>query len=223
MTQYDFEKLCDAERLTLEIKASSITIVLDHISILGSTTSCTFKADLSGDEQTTLSALITAHIATPLPTQAQQIEVTKQPDPAPFATPSYRTKLNATPNTITVAPNTSDEIQFKMLSERYVTGGAIIVKNAEFGDYIEASVVDVDGIIPSPYRAALCEAWPIISTYIEKSFVKIDNGSYTHHEINTYPLNAKITAGLYLCVTYHAVSVGNAREVAVNYNLTKKL
>lgn len=150
------------------------------------------------------------------------IEITKQAEPQPFAVPTYRTKLNATPSLVTVAPNTDEDIDFLLTEERYVTGGSITIQNAVLGDYIEATVSDIDGIIPSPYRAALCEAWPVVGKYIEKQWIEVA-GEHTTMKINTYPLNAKITAGLYLCIKYFAVNSGSDRKVAVNYHLTKKL
>jgi hypothetical protein len=110
-----------------------------------------------------------------------------------------------------------------------VSGGDLVIENAELGDYIVAQVEDLDGVIPSAYRAALCEAWPIVAKYINKSWVlvttpgTIQAGAITSHSIDTYPLNAKITAGLYLCIEYHAVSTGLTRRVGAAYHLTKKL
>jgi hypothetical protein len=161
--------------------------------------------------------------------QPQEVSVVQTIEAMPFATPSYRTKRNATTSTVTIAPNGNQDVQFHLTSERYVSGGDLIIENAEFGDYITAEVEDIDGLIPVPYRAATCEAWPVISSYIEKEFVKINvagsvqAGAVTIHSIDTYPLNAKITAGLYLCIHYYAVNKGLDRKIAVNYHLTKKL
>jgi len=152
----------------------------------------------------------------------QAVEVKSQPDPMPFAQPTYRTKMNATSGIITIAPGANSDVQFQLTSERYVTGGSLVVHNAQIGDYIVAEVEDIDGLIPSPYRAALCEAWPVISTYIEKRWVEVQ-GEHTVMKINTYPLNAKISAGLYLCIHYYAVNTGSDRTLGINYDLTKKL
>ena len=150
------------------------------------------------------------------------VEITKQVDPPPFAQPTYRTKLNATPSILTIAPGNDSDVQYQLTQDRYVTGGSITVKNAQIGDYIVAEVEDVDGVIPVPYRTALCEAWPVVATYIEKQWIEVE-GEYSVMKISTYPLNAKISAGLYLCMHYYATSVGVDREIAVNYHLTKKL
>lgn len=151
------------------------------------------------------------------------VEITKQPEPSPFAQPTYRTKMAATANLVEAIPGNGAEITYLMTAERYVQGGSIIVKNAEMGDYITASVEDLDGVIPAPYRPALCEAWPIISTYIEKQYLHLSGNQISIHKIDTYPLNAKITPGLYLTIHYYAVNTGQNRSIAVNYHMTRKL
>ena len=152
-----------------------------------------------------------------------RVIISSQPDPRPFALPLYRTKRDAVENITTVDIGQFSVISFKLINERYVSGGSLIVENAEFGDYITAHVEDTDGIIPAPYRAGLCESYPIVSSYIEKEFVKVSSFSVSVHDIDTYPLNAKITTGLYLIIIYHSVNLGTQRRVVVNYNLSKKL
>jgi hypothetical protein len=95
----------------------------------------------------------------------------------------------------------------------------MFIDNPEIGDYITAEVYDLNSIIPEPYRAAVCEAWPVVSRYIEKSWIG-ESGTY---KVSTYPLNAKISAGLSLRVTFYACDRGTTRRVAMNYDLTKKL
>lgn len=150
------------------------------------------------------------------------------PEQEPFAQPVYRTKRDAAAIT-SVSPNNSVDIDFLITAERYIHGGCIIVENAEFGDYITAQVEDLYGIIPLAYRAALCEAHPIVSQYIVKQYIEVETpgtalaGGITTQEVDTFPLNAKIPAGLYLCITYYAVNSGLTRRIAINYYLTKKL
>ena len=161
--------------------------------------------------------------------QPQQVNVVAAVEPEPFAIPSYRTKRNATADIITIESGHTQTVDFKLTVERYVSGGCIVIENAEFGDYCTAEVIDIDGVIPAPYRSVLCENYPTVAIYIEKEFIKVKTpgtitaGSVTQHEIDTYPLNAKITSGLYLRVTYIATSSGLDRRVCVNYYLTKKL
>jgi hypothetical protein len=163
-------------------------------------------------------------------TEKTEFETTYKPtanqklglDQEPFALPSFRTKLNCTPSIIDVAPDTTTAIDYQITEERYATGGTLIVHNAQLGDYVTASVYDKDGVIPAPYRPALCEAHPIVATYVEKHWVEAVSDKVLM-SINTYPLNAKISIGLYLRLTYHAVGGSLDRKVAVNYKLSKKL
>lgn len=143
-------------------------------------------------------------------------------DSQPYALPTYRTKRNATSNVTTCPVNTNTEIQYQITSEVYTQGGCLIVKNAEIGDYFYAEVEDIDGVIPSPYRAALCENWPVVSTYVIKEFIEV-TGTYSVNRIDTKPLVAKLTTGLYLCLHYVAVNSGVDRQVAINYYFNKKL
>ena len=153
----------------------------------------------------------------------QTISVVSVPDPAPFAQPTYRTKRNATNSIVTVQSGESGDIDFLLTAERYTAGGTLLVDGAQFGDYAVACVYDKDGVIPAPYRAALCEDWPMVATYIEKEWIEVNVGGITRHKIDTTPLNAKITAGLYLRVIYHATNEGGDRKIGINYYLTKKL
>lgn len=148
------------------------------------------------------------------------VSVGSQP---PFAEPSFRTKRSATPSLVTIAPGSSGTIDYYITQERYVAGGTILVSGAQFGDYATAEVRDIDGVIPSPYRAMLCENWPTVAQYIEKEWIEAHDADIAVHKIETYPLNAKITAGLYLRVTYYTTSAGSDRTIGVNYFLTKKL
>ena len=148
--------------------------------------------------------------------------IISQPDPAPFAIPAYRTKRMKTTSIVSCDPNTNVEIAFKLPSELYSQGGNLIVQNAEFGDYITAEVEDIDGIIPAPYRAATCEAWPIVAQYIVGQWIEV-SGLYSNIILDTRPLIAKLSSGLYLCLHYYATNSGTARNIGVNYFMNKKL
>jgi hypothetical protein len=152
----------------------------------------------------------------------KDVKVTSQPDPVPFAQPTYRTKRDADTSWTTCAENIVTHSDFQLTAERYVSGGDIIFKDSKEGDYLSAEVRDVNGVIPEAYRAALCEAHPIVAVYINKLWVMPVSG-YGSINIDTYPLNAKISAGLYLRVSYHATSEAGDRKMAVNYHLTKRL
>ena len=68
ITKYTHSKLCNIDRLTLEIGQSNIVTALDRIETKSSpaTTDTYFKAALSTGDETTLNTLITNHTNTPL-------------------------------------------------------------------------------------------------------------------------------------------------------------
>ena len=225
MITYEYEKdVYDINRLVDEIRNSSITIALDHVSVFGNQLSIVFKLEISVDEKIILDGIIASHTGEPLPVdEVSNVNIIEQPEPQPFALPTYRTKNDATNEKISVNANDVGNVDYKLLSELYVSGGSIVIKNAKLGDYITACVYDVDEVIPLEYRAILCENWPCVATYITKQWVEVDENGITVHRMDTRPLNAKITTGLHLRVSYNAVNEGVTREVLVNYNLTKKL
>lgn len=146
-----------------------------------------------------------------------QVVISEQ---APFSAPTFRTKRDATPGLITLQENATESVDYTLTEERYVHGGEIVYTGIKIGDWISASIVDDNGVIPAPYRAILCEAWPIVATYIYKHYVPEGSG---YQSIQTYPLNAKITEGLKLRVTVNTCSTIGERKIGMNYYLTKKL
>jgi len=141
----------------------------------------------------------------------------------PFAEPIHRTKRSAISAPVTCTKNDSTDIEYCLPYDKYCKGGVLIVKNADFGDYVEACVYDKDSVIPEAYREALCEDWPKVSTYIEKEFIEYLGNTYTVHRIRTDPLTAKITTGLYVRLTYHAIDSGVDRTVLMNCDMTKEI
>lgn len=148
--------------------------------------------------------------------------IEKLPDPQPFAVPTHRAKINCIAAVVACAPGETVNLDFYMAAERFITGGELIVENGRIGDHFKAEVRDDAGIIPEPYRAVLCENWPVVATYIERSYLKVTS-TLSVHEIDTSPLTAKINAGLHLSLTFTAIETGEARNLALNYRLTKKL
>lgn len=75
MSQYDFTKTPVAlDRLERDIRASSITVALDHSVWSDPSLSVYFKADLSTDEQTTLAGIVSAHDGTKLPETPKPVD-----------------------------------------------------------------------------------------------------------------------------------------------------
>jgi hypothetical protein len=66
--KYTFNKLCDSDRLSLEISESAIITAEDHIETASpSTTDVYFKDILSQNDEGILNDLVAAHVNTPLP------------------------------------------------------------------------------------------------------------------------------------------------------------
>jgi hypothetical protein len=64
---FAYVKAINSSRLEVEIRASAIQAALDHIVTAGTAVTIYFKAALSLDDTATLSALVAAHVNTPLP------------------------------------------------------------------------------------------------------------------------------------------------------------
>jgi hypothetical protein len=215
-------KSVDRLKLWEEIEIAILTPSLENISLLEDGFVCIFSSSLDQTTEDLLQEIVSAHEAENK--NSIGLVESKTISTPPFAEPDFRTKRDGTASWITVSPSSNQVIDFLLTEERYVTGGEIIFKNAKQGDYISAEVYDTDSVIPEPYRAPLCEAWPSVSKYVVKKWlVPTEVDKYGSFTIDTYPLNAKISAGLYLRVAYHSSAESGNREVAINYHLTKKI
>jgi len=150
---------------------------------------------------------------------SQKVEVTNATLSEPFAAPTFRTKRKGA-GFYSVAPGGEIIIDLLLTEERWAHGGVIVYEGAKVGDTLIGEIVDKDGVIPAPYRAVLCENYPIVANYLDEEPIPPGDG---YREINTYPLNARITPGLYLRVKFKACNKGSTREVGMGYYLTKKL
>jgi len=219
ITWQDFKTRCVQNSLSVQCDARDKVYYLQAWDGNLQLTSWVDKTDPKNSDQTDFE---TNFLPTINNTVRQKVDVVSSAEPEPFAKPTYRTKRNANPSWVTCPANQPTPIDFELEEERWVTGGKFIYKDAQEGDYITADVVDVNGVIPEPYRAILCENYPVVARYVEKIWL-VPSVGYDFVTMDTYPLNAKITQGLFLRITYHAVDSGSARKAAVNYNLTKKL
>lgn len=223
ITSYTFTKAVQVVQLESEIRNSVIVTALHSIVLNGvDDLTISFKDALSGGDDVILSGLVSSHVPAPIPNVPQAVQVTSLPDPAPFAQPLYRTKRDGDSSWTTCAENSITDKDFQLTQERYVAGGEVILKDVKEGDWLSAEVRDVNGVIPAQYRAALCEAHPVVAAYIIRMWLEPKDG-YQTVKIDTSPLNAKISAGLYLRISYHASAIAGDRKMVTNYYLTKKL
>ena len=219
---HTYQKIVSSDRLAYEIKLSSITAALDYITTGPSSVTIYFKAELSAQEIEVLESIITNHAPIPLPeNKVQEVVVKQLPEAEPFAKPTFRTKRQGANSFITVLPGEEAIIDLPMTEERYAHGGILVYENARVGDRLFAEVVDANSVLPVSYRVQpICEAWPVVANYIDGEPVPPGNG---FRDIDSYPLNARITPGLVLRVKYSACNKGEAREVGIGYYLTKRL
>jgi hypothetical protein len=80
MSSYLFTKSANLEKLEQEIEASSIVTALDTITSLDTQITISFKATLSAPDESTLNDLVTNHVNTPSPEEAQLVKLDAQTD-----------------------------------------------------------------------------------------------------------------------------------------------
>lgn len=134
----------------------------------------------------------------------------------PFAVPSYAINHDGITAPVTCTKNATTNVDYLIPADKYIFGGELLLKDVQFGDKVDASVVDVDAIIPEVARAATCENWPTVSTYIVNHYVDC-RSSTGYVAVDTRPLCSKILAGLYLRVSVTCVNSGVDRTAAMTY------
>jgi hypothetical protein len=196
---YTYTKQANLDLLETEIKASSITIALDSITLDGTNDlTITFKASLSTSEETTLDNLVTDHDHTlPAPTSAIPVEVQGPKDASgrpiishsPFSdTGGFR--FRGASFTDTVATGTTKDIDYEITAERWINGGRLIVDNIGDDDKITFQVVDKDNIFG--YGAGV-----VLDEFIKEFYIPKDGDL----QVNlAYP--ARLVQGLYLRLKY---------------------
>jgi len=79
-TKYTYTKVTSPDTLEYQIRASSITVALDHIVSRSTDVDVWFKATLGSSDESILTAIINTHVAIPLLSQGDP----KDPDNAPI-------------------------------------------------------------------------------------------------------------------------------------------
>lgn len=103
--------------------------------------------------------------------------------------------------------NTTTNIDFKIdKDDLYCSGGEIIVKDAEHGDYIEIQILDIDNILG--YGANT-----VLQTYLKKWYI-----DYRGKNTLEVPYAGYIYKNLYLRLKYTSVGTTYDVKVAVNYS-----
>lgn len=109
----------------------------------------------------------------------------------------------------TATKDSTTNIDYKVTGDNeYVQGGQILFKNAEWGDYIKAQVVDVDNVLGYGANTVLNE-------YIHKRYVHPD---LKKSELEV-PYAGKVPQNTYLRIVYVSVGAVLNVNVAVNYKI----
>jgi hypothetical protein len=130
---------------------------------------------------------------------------------APFAsTANFRFRGYGMSGTAT--KNTTTNIDYKLLEQRYLNGCMLIIKNQVFGDKVKFQVVDVDNILGLGANTVLDEFgtdWYVSEDSQDQGMI-------------TIPYPAKIVAGLYIRIVYNSVGTENDVQLKCNLFLHKK-
>ena len=205
MYLYSFTKAINADRLTKEIQQSSIVAALDHISTTGTALDIYFKAELSTGDSSTLSALVSSHVNTPLEIvlPPQDVVITKD---KPFKDAGgFRLRIKGVAGT--AAKNSTSSIDYLVPEERFINGVSLLLKNHVWGDHVKFQVVDKDNVMG--YGAGL-----VLDTFGDQWYV---NDEKQDQDDVTAEYPARIPAGLYIRLVY--TSVGTVYDVQVKMNM----
>lgn len=113
----------------------------------------------------------------------------------------------------TATKTTTTNIDLKITTEKtWINGGAILYKNAAWGDYITAQVVDKDNVLGYGSNVVLAE-------YITKRYIHPDE----HYDEIELPYAGEIPQNTYLRIKYTSVGTSTDVDVAANYFLHKVL
>ena len=133
---YTYQKKVNAGKLKTEVSASPIVVALDYINATEAQVEVVFKASLDQQQVEILDGVISSHVFTLDEIPPQEVSVVSQPGPEPFAVPTFRTKWDATPNTLVMIESSTETIDYRLPEELYVHGGEIIFTGAKIGDFL---------------------------------------------------------------------------------------
>lgn len=112
-------------------------------------------------------------------------------------------------NKFTATKDSTTDHDFKVTGTKtWINGGEFLYKNAVWGDYIEAQIIDIDNVLG-------LGANTVLKHYIVKR--------YLHPDVKCVNLEldyaGKIPQNTYLRIKYHSVGTTNDVDIAVNYHL----
>lgn len=198
ITKYAFQKEMDIPSLVIQIQASTIVTVLDHIDITESECDIWFKDVLSDDDSATLTDVVNnyAYVAPPAnpPTKVIQILGADTLSLSPFGA-----LINPSANTVT---NCDVVIPTSVV----LKGGILFSQNSAMGDWISISVIDKDNVVGA---GGTSDNPTILATYITSWYImpNIEN------RVEDISISESLPAGLYMRVSY--TSVGSVAPIVL--------
>lgn len=162
----------NTDRLTLEIRASAITVALDYITTAGDDCTIYFKADLSTDNVTILDSVVAAHSGEPLPVGPSDVNiassvVTLASQEKGFQDLSGRNVYRFGPLHYLAEAGEVNIWMEKFSATMYIQGGGVSLpeytyqsgvktdNKPEDGDWCSFDLVDVDAVTPYGKKATI--------------------------------------------------------------------
>lgn len=124
-------------------------------------------------------------------------------------------EVKATGYAGSVPNNATSNLDFAIGAEdRYIQGVRLMLKNHLWGDTINLQIIDTDGVIPAPARAAF-PLYPVLRQFATNWAV--DNTSQDQGQ-HVFGYVARIIAGVYLRIIYTSTSSVLAADVDIKLN-----
>ena len=193
----------NSDRLTNEIRASSIVTALDYITTNGDELDIWFKDVLSSGDQTTLTGVVNTTSGEPYPQQVDNVNIASAASTAVIMSQEkgfqdltghnfYKKGIH-----ITAAFGTTTDFYLKFTTNMYLSGGGFWCgSTAVSGDYVTVQIVDKDNILG--YGAGL-----VLATFIDTDFC------WPNKTWEVLTNDAKLVPpGIYLRMRY--VSIGSS-------------
>lgn len=212
-THYNYEKEANLDRLTKEIKDSTIVTVLESVSSQGSELDILFKDALSNEDVTTLEQLVQDHVNTPLPdTYVQQVDLNtlKDENGCLIMAPTLEHDLGLTAvwkgYSYSAQPGALNFFDQEITNEIKLRGGwyEILEATPALGDYIEFSVIDKNDVLGYFQYFGLTVGVDVLEL---RKFVRTNYIKPGATSMREYPANSasNVVAGLFFRTTYHSV------------------
>lgn len=118
-----------------------------------------------------------------------------------FQMDADKVKFRGTGFAFTATAGTATTYDYKLLESRLIDGTQLLLKDQEFGDYVDFKVVDVDNILG--YGAGT-----VLDTFGDTWYVTSDRQDQGKVRM---VYSAELLAGLYIRLVYHSTGATNVK------------